>query len=169
MAKKNVNATIKTENEVYKLIKMILILVVLFLVFYMITYFVTKNQKNNVDNIVNDRIAAIQYDKILVGTMLNQKRNEYYVLLDKQDSDDYKLVSLYIDAYSNKEGALKVFTIDMNDPLNKSYYKNDVNITDDLDSFSINEITLIKVKDGNIISSYQGKDDVIKIVKEITE
>lgn len=169
MAKKNVSATIKSDNEFYKLIRIVLLLVILFGIFYGVTYFVTKNQKNTTDNSTEDKIAAIQYDKILVGTIFNQKRNEYYVLLDKQDSNDYTLYNSYATTYASKEKALKVFTVDMNDSFNKEFYGEESNITEELSEFKINKATLLKIKDGSIVEQYEGKDSIVNHMKELTK
>ncbi len=166
----NVSAVIKSEdNEATKLFKMILVVVALFLIFWGITYFVTNKMKNSSDNSSSkERLASIQYDQILVGTILSQKRNKYYVFLDKFTSDDYATYSSSISEYGAKDGALKVYTVDMDDPFNKQFYGDEVNITDeDLSEFKVNEVTLLYIEDGKISEYFTGKDDVTEKLTEL--
>lgn len=171
MAKKNVSATLQNENELYKLLKIVLILVVCFGILYGITYFVTKNQNNtNGDGSSQDKIAAIQYDKILVGMLLTQKRDHYYVLLDKTDDQYYGLYQSYLSTYGNKDNALKVYTIDMNDPFNKDYWKEESNVdvdADEITEFKVKEVTLVEVENGRIINYYEGRDNVKNQLEEL--
>lgn len=169
MAKKNISATIQNENELYKLAKIFLILVVCFGIFYGITYFVTKNQNHtNGDGSSQEKLATIQYDKILVGTLLKQKRDHYYVLLDKVDDQYYNLYESYILAYTQKEDALKVYTIDMNDTFNKSYWSEESNIyTDHISDFKVKEVTLLEIENNHIINSYEGHANVKTKLQEL--
>ncbi len=169
MAKKNVTATIQNDNEFYKLIKITLILVICFATFYGITYFVTKNSNYVTgDGSSPDTIATIQYDKIIVGDIKNQKRDEYYVLLEKADSNDYALYQTYLTQYSSKEDALKVFEVDMNDIFNQDYYAEESNIdTDDMSEFRIKGATLLKIADGSITDFYEGKDAIVEQLKNM--
>ena len=169
MAKKNVTATITNDNEFYKLIKVTLILLICFGIFYVVTYFVTKNNTNVTGNgSAQEKLATIQYDKIVLGDIKNQNRSEYYVLLDKMDSNDYNLYQIYMNTYSNKEGALKIFQIDMNDVFNRDYYasKSHLNL-EDMSKFRIKGATLLKIKNDKIISHFEGKDQIVKEFKSI--
>lgn len=169
MAKKNVSATIQNENELYKLVKIFLILIVCFGIFYGITYFVTKNQNHtNGDGSSQEKLATIQYDKILVGTMLTQKRDHYYVLLDKMDNQYYGLYESYIAAYTQKENTLKVYTIDMNDTFNKNYWASESNIdVDDIIDFRVKEVTLVEVENGQMTNHYEGHESVKTKLQEL--
>lgn len=171
MAKKNVTATIKNENELVKLIKVTLILIICFVIFYGITYYVTKNNSNTTgDGSSQEKIAAIQYDKIIVGDIKNQKHNEYYVLLSKTDDNDYALYQSYLNVYNGKEDILKVYEVDMNDVFNRSFYKEESNIyVDDMSEFKINSATLLKVKDGVITESYEGKENIVKQFEDMID
>lgn len=171
MAKKNVTATIKNDNEFYKLIKITLILIICFAIFYGITYYVTKNSNYVTgDGSSPDTIATIQYDKIIVGDIKNQKRDEYYVLLEKADSNDYALYQTYLSQYTSKENALKVFEVDMNDIFNQDYYADESNInTEDMSEFRIKGATLLKIKDGSITDFYEGKDAIVEQLKNMID
>ena len=167
----NMTITGSDNNEAFKLLKIFLILMVCFFIFYTITYYVTEkmNHSSEGNGAVSDRIASIQYDQILVGTMLKQKRDSYYVLLDKQSDQAHTLYSNLLATYAEKDKSLKVYTIDMDEPLNKNYFTDKSNITNNLENFKINKATFIKVEDGEIVNSYEGYDSILKQLKEMTK
>ena len=73
---KNVNYD--SDNQLMSLFKIIGVLVLLFGVFYGITLWRTK--ENVLDEEKVDEVT-IQYDEILIGTLLKQNVDEYYVLV----------------------------------------------------------------------------------------
>ena len=79
------------EYSVKRLIKIFIILLVIFGIFYGITYLVVKNKKAEITE--EEPYAVIDEEKITISNLLNQKREEYYVLITKE--------SLY-----NKKGSL---------------------------------------------------------------
>ncbi len=169
MAKKNVTATIQSENEVYKLIKIFLILIICFGIFWGITTIVTKHQSNTVGNSASqERLATIQYDKILVGELFNQKRDHYYVYLDQSDHQYYTLYSSYISSYMSKEDATKIYTVDMLDPFNKAFWSNESQLdVEELADLKVKEATILEVQDREIIKSYEGHEEVSKFFEDL--
>ena len=155
--------------KIHKLIKIILVLVVVIVVFYGITVLVTKYQKTNIPNRnVSDDPAIIQYDEIMIGTMLKQPRKEYYVLIKADDSLYNSLLDSYQKSYSGKKDALKIYTANTNDGLNQFYIATSSNIkTDDLSKFRVSDITLIKVANQKIVEAYEGIDDVEDALKKL--
>ena len=81
---KKTNENIVSTNELTNLIKIIVIVCVVLLAFYFITVFVNKKAKTNTNN-NEDTVAIIQYDKIMVGEILNRPQTEYYVLVKNSD------------------------------------------------------------------------------------
>ncbi len=159
------------DNEALKLFKIFLILIVCFFIFYAITYYVTENMSHTSEGNGNseNRIASIQYDQILVGTMLKQKRDSYYVFLDKPSIQEHSLYLSFLTTYAEKENALKVYTIDMEEPLNKNHFTEKSNLTNELSDFTVNKETLIKIENGKIKDTYVGYDSVLKKLKEMTK
>ena len=64
---------ISTTDEGTKLVKIIVIILILFAIFYFLTGYVSKymNKRNNKVN-TTPETAVIQYDKIMIGEILNQ-------------------------------------------------------------------------------------------------
>lgn len=169
MAKKNVTATIQSENEVYKLIKIFLILVLCFGIFWGITMIVTKRQSNvSGSGEAQERIATIQYDKILVGELLNQKRDHYYVYLDQGDHQYYTLYSSYISSYMSKEDAQKIYTVDMLDPFNKAFWSNESKFDiEKVADLKVKEATVLEIENGEIVEIYEGNKEVSKFFEDL--
>lgn len=166
------SATLGSENEFGKLIKIVLVLIIVFAIFYGITEYVTthKNLGSDASGDAQEKIASIQYDKVLIGTMLQQKRDEYYVLIGDSKDQNYTLYNTYLDTYAKKDGALKVYTVDLSDPFNKEFIGEEENIiVDDMSDFRVTGITIVKVEHGEITSYSSGKDDVMTTLKELTK
>ena len=86
MKKKKINHknNIETNNELINLIKIVVIVCVILLAFYFITLLVNKKTKGSVFG-NDDSVAVIQYDKIIVGEILNRPDNNYLVLVKKEN------------------------------------------------------------------------------------
>ena len=97
---------ISTTDEGTKLVKIIVIILILFAIFYFLTGYVSKymNKRNNKVN-TTPETAVIQYDKIMIGEILNQSSDEYYVLLNYED-DYYQ--ELY-DSYNPSDDEISSF------------------------------------------------------------
>ena len=89
---------ISTDNEMTKLILLILIVAVIFAIFYIVTLFVTKKDEEidkTADNSVSETV--IDYSKILAGNILSQKDKEYYInLIWKICINQKKVLYLFI-------------------------------------------------------------------------
>lgn len=58
----------------------------------------------------------------------------------------------------------------MNDVFNRSFYKEESNIyVDDMSEFKINSATLLKVKNGVITESYEGKENIVKQFEDMID
>ena len=159
MKQKN-NETIISNNELKNLLKVTLIICGVLLVFYFITVLVQKNN-NNTDNSDNN-VAVIQYDKILVGEILNRKEKEYYVLIEKKN-DSY--VELYKQYLNNLDKA-KYYTVDLSDVFNQNNIGEETIVDgNDVQNYKFNETTLLKVNNGSLIEAYKNKESIIEYLK----
>lgn len=159
--KKNISL-FSTDNEMVKLIFLILIVAVVFVVFYVITVFVTKENKTDNDNLEQSYEATIQYDKILAGNILNQKDNEYYVLVYFPEDQYVDLYMSYLSYYEmTVEGAVPYYTVDISDVFNNQFISDESNLNvSDPKELKFSDTTLLRIKDGKIISTYETKDNI---------
>lgn len=148
-----------TEIKIGNLFKIVLIILATFGIFYVLTYYLQKN-KNNESSINNtNKFVEIRYDEILIGSMLNQKENEYYVLIvnNKEYTKTYKS---FIDQYSNGN---KIYYSLLDNDLNKKYLTTDssnLNVSD-LKDFKVSKVSLLKVSNKVIVESFEGYENVI--------
>lgn len=157
---KKTNSMISTDNEMSKLILLIVIVAVVFAAFYFVTLFVTKDEKTE-EKQENTTEATIQYEKILVSNILSQKAKEYYVLVYFEDDNYVDLYKNYLSYYSTKEGSVPYYYVDVNEVFNKSFIseKSKLNVSNSKD-FKFKETALLRIQDGKIISTYEGKDNI---------
>lgn len=157
--KKN-NKSYNQDFEVGNLVKIILVILVVFGLFYVLTYYIQKNKKTESNN--NDTkntITTIQYDEILMGEILNQSENEYYVLLVK--NEDYtKTYKEYISKYSNGN---KFYYSLIDNGMNSRYLSDISNLNvENIDELKVVGTSLVKVNSGKIIESYDGNSSVMQ-------
>lgn len=166
MAKKVKNRTISNENEVAKLVKLIIIVTLIFVAFYVLTILVNKK---DVEETPSDDQASVQYDEILIGNIFKQPNAEYYVMI--YDDGDYNasVYSTYLGNYSAKENAIRVYTAKLGNYFNQIFKaEQSVLNTNDVDKLKFKGSTLLKIKDGKIESSYEG-DKITDYLKEISK
>lgn len=168
--KNNQNSAPINSDEMIKLIKVILIVVVIAVIFYGITILVTKYKKKDNGKTNKKPISAvIEYDKIQMGTIFSQPKEEYYVLIEKEDSPYNDLFESYLSVYEITENALKVYKVNMDDVFNQFYVaEQSVLETSDISKFKVSDVTLIKVKNKAVIESYEGIEKVEEALKKIT-
>ena len=157
--KKN-NKSYNQNFEVGNLVKIILVILVVFGLFYVLTYYIQKNKKTESNN--NDTkntITTIQYDEILMGEILNQSENEYYVLLVK-NGDYIKTYKEYISKYSNGN---KFYYSLIDNGMNSRYLSDTSNLNvENIDELKVVGTSLVKVNSGKIIESYDGNSSVMQ-------
>jgi len=170
--KKNKNK-IKYETEESKEIKkfVIVLIVIIFAValFYLATrMFITKDLFTGSNTKTEETTTGeINYDVAIMGEILNRPYKTYYVAIYNKTEGEYmsEMISL-VYAYTAKDEHLHVYTVDLSNELNKSYYdpeniKLDV---DNLKDLKVGDITLLKIKNGEIIKYYT---DLEKMKKEL--
>ena len=166
MAKeKNIKKANYEDNEISKLIKLIVIVTVIFLAFYAITYFINKKDEPKEET----STSTIQYDEILIGNLLTQPNDDYYVMI--YDEDDYNKVvyDAYLSMYSKKEDALRYYTATLNNPFNEIFKSDKSNFEiSKITDLKLTGSTLIKVSDKKIQKYYEG-EDIIEHLKEISK
>lgn len=157
-----------TNDEVSRLIKMVLIVTGFFLIFYVITLFVTKEEEVETPKTP----ATIQYDEILIGNLLEQPKDEYYVLVYDKEDIYVDLYITYLIQYEQSRG--RYYTAKMENPLNAKFVSSEskLNVSNVLD-LRVSQSTLFKVEDGKIVKSFEGnekiKNHLSNLIKEVTK
>lgn len=161
---------ISTGDEGTRLIKIIVVILVLFAIFYFLTGYVSRymnRRENQIDN--TPETAIIQYDKIMIGEILNQTPVEYYVLLNNQDDFYQSVYDLYISEYENVGDHLKIYTVDLDDSFNAKYISEEENLQpENIAEFRIQDKALLKVSNHEITDVYRG-EEILNELKGLTE
>lgn len=163
---KNKTTNIVSQNEITNLIKIIVIVCLVLLAFYFITLLVNKNSSKNTTN-TDDTVAIIQYDKIIVGEILNRSEDEYYVLVEKDNDVNADLYKSYISIYSGKENAKKVYTVDLSDIFNSNHIGDETILNNGIENLKFSDTTLIKIKNGSISESLVGAEEIENYLKNL--
>jgi hypothetical protein len=152
---------LKSDNELIKLIKIVLVVTLIMVVFYGITLLVTKNKSSSSSsNDSSSEKAVIQYDDIIIGTMLNKSQDRYYVLIKEEDDNritEYKTLMTIIEA---KENSPKIYTANLTDSFNKKYLAKEANDSNDMEEFRVTGTTLVEIEDGKIKNIYSDYDEI---------
>lgn len=162
------NRTIDSGNEMGKFVLMIVIVATLFLIFYGITILLTK-EKEKEEN-TTTKAPSIQYDTILLGNLLKQSDDKYYVLIGDQDDDNILLYESYLQVYEGLKEHDMVYYSVLNHPMNIRFKGDETktDITDILD-LKIKGTTLVYVEKGKITKTYDNEETLLKILKEISK
>jgi flagellar basal body-associated protein FliL len=158
-----VNSSISTDNEMSKLILLIVIVALIFGLFYLITLFVTKkDNESSSSSKVDDTQVSIQYKKVLASNILSQKPAEYYVLVYFKDDKFVDYYKNYLEYYSsNVENSVAYYYVDMDEVFNSSFVSDKSNLNvDDINNIKFSQTALLRIRDGKVISSYEGNENI---------
>ena len=139
------------QSELKSFLIVIGVVVVCVLGLWLITDKVVNKEKEEEKE--QEVVGKINYDVASVGTMFNRREETYYVVLFDTTGDKAYDMSSLMSSYKQKEGALHVYTVDLNDYMNKKYYdptKVDTKVKTYSDDIRFGDITLVKIKNGKI-------------------
>lgn len=167
------------DNQLISLFKIIGVLVIIFGLFYGLTVWRTMDKTKNDDK---EKETEIQYDEILIGTIMNQTANEYYVLVTDLNADDYSKYKTYVSDFENNT-KLRLYTSDSKNIFNHSYISDTTNASKYVNKTSIKGITFsddclvhvkkVKNKKGNrenkIIDVFVGDGKILEQLGKIVK
>ena len=156
--------------NVKELLTFIIIILVVLVLFYGLTMLIT-NKKNSNDYIENNNSESdtkIDYEKILAQNALSQKENSYYVFAYTNSDENVTTYNNDLISYKNKENALKVYYVELDNAFNKNNYAGESNFEDGKVIFKAT--TLLKVENGVLVEKYKSKDEInsaLSIIKGV--
>lgn len=157
------------QNEETKTMKQFLITLIIVIIgvvgIYLLTKYVVKkdNATNNSSN--TEEKNYIDPNTAIVGTMLNKSSDAYYVIIYDKTKDNATTYYSLVSTYKAKDKALKVYTVDLSNSLNKKYIATDNKTnpkTTNLEDLKFGEVTLLKVKNNKITEAYETTDAIKK-------
>ena len=158
---KKTNSIISTDNEMSKLIILILVVALVFALFYVITLFVTKKDSTVSKTTPDDGEVTIQYENILAGNIFSQKEEEYYVLVYFKGDKYIDLYKSYLLYYkSNVDDAVPYYYVDMADAFNSSFIADKSNLVSNIKDLKFSQTAFLRIRDNKIISTYEGNEQI---------
>lgn len=153
-------------NELKKLVTIFVVVVVIFAIFYVLTVVIKNNKSSQPKE--NNSVAVIQYDEILVGEILNQNQDAYYVLATEEDDNNISQYQSYIDNYKSNENSLKVYEVNLSSVFNKKYMSENSDFDfNQLSEIKFSTATLLKIEDGKLTEYYEGKEEITEYLEDL--
>ena len=167
MKKKEVKKTkedkkvVKSKNspEVKKIITTLIIVALVFGFFYLLTYIFVGDFGKEDDT---KEETKIQYDEILAGSSFSMNASKYLVVYYDFDAEDASEILSAIYTYEAKSDALKVYTVDLGNALNKnSVSEKSKKDPKDATELAISGPTISRFRDGMVREYIEGQDKVV--------
>lgn len=159
-AKKELVYASNNNDEITKLVKLILLVTLIMVVFYFITSIVTsKANAKKVAQKKQSEAVTIQYENIIIGSMLN-KDGDYYVLIEKEDDNNLSEYETTIQTISVNEEAPNIYKANLTDSFNKIYLSDTNNFDSNLENFKVSGTTLLKISNHQIAETYDNYDSI---------
>lgn len=152
-------------DELSKLIKIVLIVTLIIIVFYGVTVVVTKKAKEAAEE-KNKQAVEIQYDSIMLGSMLNID-GSYYVLIEDQDDIRLSEYTTLIQTIKANDDAPTIYTADLSSSFNKEYLADESNYDSNMENFKVKGTTLVRVSDHKITDVYDNHDAIVNKLDEL--
>lgn len=152
-------------SELSKLIKIVLIVTVIMIVFYGVTAVVTEKAKEATEE-QNKQAVEIQYDNIMIGSMLNID-GSYYVLIENPDDIRLSEYSTLLQTIKANDDAPTIYTADLSSGFNSDYLSDKSNYDSDMEKFKVTDTTLVRIRDHKIVDVYDSYDKIVKKLDEL--
>ena len=111
------------QNEETKTMKQFLITLIIVIVgvvgIYLLTKYVVKKDNSTNNSSTTEEKSYIDPNTAIVGTMLNKSSDAYYVIIYDKTKDNATTYYSLVSTYKAKDKALKVYTVDLSNSLNK--------------------------------------------------
>ena len=153
-------------NEEMKTIKQFIITLMILIIIVLGIYLFTKLfvTKEDTDTTTTD-VDYINPKMAIVGTMLKKSEDNYYVILYNTEDDDASTYAALLNKYSAKDDYVTTYRVDLSNPMNSKYIAegSDINTqSDTLSDLRFGAITLLEVKNGKIIDSFESVESIEK-------
>ena len=150
---------VNNSPSVKGIIRTFIIVALVFGFFYLLTYVLVGDFGKDDDT---KEETKIQYDEILAGSSFSMNTSKYLVVYYDFDADDASEILSAIYTYEAKSDALKVYTVDLGNALNKnSVSEKSKKDPKDATELAINGPTIIRFRDGMVREYIEGKDKVV--------
>lgn len=172
MNKNNIYGKANYNEDVVKLVKILVVVVLVLGLVYFATALAT-GEINLGKETKEETEVEIQYEEIIAGEILNRIDTEYYVLLFNFTNDDATNLLSLKDNYGYVNNSLPVYIVDLDKkfnsiliPLeNEEIIEKPSNVSD----LRVKDTTLLKVKGGKVTSRVTTFENVEKTFNDLTK
>lgn len=165
MKKQKITYKTEEQNEMVKFFIVLGIVIVLIIGVFFLSKFLLKEEAKD----LTYQSGSVSTDIAIVGTLLNQPENEYYVLAYDTNSTYASAYVTYGEYYTTKlsDKAIKIYYLDLSSAFNKDYYvtENSNPKATKVNDLKIIDGTLIKIKNGKITEYIEGIDKIAQKLK----
>lgn len=155
---------VSSSSELSKLIKIVLIVTVIMLVFYGVTIVVTNKAKEAAKE--EEPAVEIQYDSIMIGSMVNIE-GTFYVLIEDEDDIRLSEYETFIQTIKANDDAPTIYTADLNNSFNKKYLSDEASYDSNMETFKVKGTTLVSIKDHKIVDVYDSYEEILNKLKNL--
>ena len=160
-------------EEIRKLLIIIGAVCAVMLAFYFITEVVLKNKEEK-EPTKEPEIKIepeIQYEQILMGSLLNQNESTYYVFVYDEDDHMLDIYNQYLETYKNSDNEpLNVYRVNLSEDFNKAYVAEESYLEgSDMSKIKVTGTTLIRVKNDEVYKYYEGYEEISEKLKSMID
>ncbi len=164
--KKENNSKLSVDKDIRGVLITIGVVFLFITVFYFISLYL--NNSDSIDYSSTEGEAYIQYDEILAGSSFTINEGEYIVVYYDKMNEEYAS-NLYstIANYQLLDDSLRIYSVDMSDDINKNYLADESTLdVDNVNDLKINDATLIKFNNGEIVESVTSSDSIVEYLNK---
>lgn len=147
--KLKIKTTEQSELKSFLVVVLVVIGCVLGLYIVTVAFVAPKETEKTKEEVAGE----VNYDVAIMGQLLNRPYDEYYAVVYDTNGDYMYEMSALVAAYNAKDKHKHMYTIDLGNKLNESYYnpeKASTKPVKKLEDLKVGDVTLIKVKKGKI-------------------
>ena len=156
-------------SEIKKVVITTSVVLIVFACFYFLTVaIVNKDEKKDdtADSSSKTNEVEIQHKEILLGSSFSIKDDQYLVVYYDTTDDDLSNLTSTISTYRSSSKDVNLYTVDMNNGLNKGFAGETSNKeATKASELSISGPTIIKFTDNKISTYIEGMDKVIEYLE----
>ena len=151
------------QKELLKFGIVLLIVVGLILGVFLLSKVLIKHEAKDLEY----QAGKVSTTTAIVGTMFNQKEEDYYVLAYDFNSDLAVSYRNAVDNYSTVNNKLKVYFLDLSNAFNNKYYvkENSNPKATSIKDLKMKDGTLIRIKNHKISEYIEGYEEIVKKLK----
>ena len=141
-------------SEAFKLIKILLIVIIVFFAMYGLTYLIKGKGSNTTT-------SEFKFNnEIIVGQIWNRSATNSIILFDTSTDSDVSTYQTDIQNFVKSNKDYGYYAVDLGSVFNKNYIGKSSNLNAKNGDFKVAGLTIIVVKNGQVVESYEGKDKV---------